>query len=184
MTKASRVAMQVAAAGLFLALGLVGLVLLMAPAMPAPFGPWQRVSQILDGPQDLGPVDFARLAPRLGDALRPGDALLCPPDLCPGAAATAAPPVFTISAERLAAKLRRYALREVGVEELPAAGADHLRFVRRSLILRLPDVIDARILPRSSGASTVALYSRPVVGGLDFGANRARMERWMEALSQ
>ena len=175
---ASRVAIQVAAAGLFLAVGLVGLVLLLAPAAPAPLGPWQRVSHLVGAPQDFGPADFATLT------RRPGDALFCPPDLCAAALGAVASPVFTISAPRLAAKLRRYALAEVGVEELPAPGPDALRFAHRSLVLRLPEVIDVRIVSRSSGTASLALYARPVLATLDFGANRARMERWMEALGQ
>ena len=175
---ASRIAIQVAAAGLFSLLGLAGAVLLMAPAAPAPFGPWQRVSQSLGGPQDFGAADFPKLTRRSGDAL------LCPADLCAATQKAAVPPVFTISAERLTAKLRKIALAEGRIEELPPVGADHLRFVQRSPILGLPDVIDMRIVPRSSGAATLALYGRPVLGLLDFGANSARLERWIEALGQ
>ena len=177
MSNASRKAIEVAAAGFFLMVGLAGVALLLEPAAPAPLGPWQRVSQILGGPQDFAPADFSTVT------RRPGDALFCPSDLC-AAQDAAPPPVFTIPAERLAFKLRRFALGEVGVEEWPAAGPDHLRFVHRSLILRLPVVIDARIVSRSSGAATVALYARPALGGLDFGANRALLARWIEALGQ
>ena len=178
MANASRRAIEVAAAGFFLAVGLFGVAFLLQPAVPAPLGPWQRVSQMIGAPQDFDPVDFSTLTRRSGDAL------LCPPDLCAAAPDGAPTPVFTIPAERLALKLRRFALGEVGVEEWPAAGPDHLRFVHRSLILRLPVVIDARILSRSSGASSVALYARPALGWLDFGASRARMTRWIEALGQ
>ena len=178
MRRASRIAILIAAAGLFCLLGVAGLVLLLAPQSPAPFGPWQRLSQIVGAPQDFGPTDFATLT------RRPGDALLCPPDLCLATQADAVPPVFTMSAPQLAARLRTYASAEIGVEELPAVGPEHLRFVRRSLILRLPDVIDARILPRSSGAATLALYARPVLSAFDFGASRVRMERWMDGLAQ
>ena len=178
MSNASRRAIEVAAAGFFLAVGLLGVALLLEPAAPAPLGPWQRVSQMIGAPQDFDPVDFAALT------RRPGDALLCPPDLCAAALDAVPTPVFTISAERLALKLRRFALGEVGVEEWPAAGPDHLRFVHRSLILRLPVVIDARIISRSTGAATVALHARPVLGWLEFGATRARMIRWIEALGR
>jgi hypothetical protein len=178
MSQASRKAIAVAAAGFFLAVGLAGLALLLQPAAPAPLGPWERLSQIIVGPQDFSPVDFPALT------RRPGDALFCPPDLCVSTQAAVVPPVFTIPAERLAFKLRRFALGEVGVEEWPAAGPDHLRFVHRSLILRLPAIIDARIISRSSGAATVAFSARPVLGALDFGANHARMIRWIEALGR
>ena len=177
-TRASRVAITVAAAGLFCALALAGLALVVGLRSPAPFGFWQGLGEALGVPRDLGPTDFAVLSRRHGSAL------ICPPDLCAAIAGADAPPVFTISAERLAAKLRRVALAEPGVAELPDSTPDHLRFVRRSAMLRLPDVMDARFLPRSSGASTLALYARPAMGLLDFGANRRRLERWMAALSQ
>ncbi len=168
--------MLIAAAGFFTAVGLGGLVLLMTPATPAPLGAWQRVGQALGAPDDLGSADFTTLTRRHGDAL------LCPADLCATTQAALIPPVFTISAERLTAKLRRVALVEWGLEEQPATGANQLRFVRRSAILRLPDVIDARIIPRSSGAATLALSARPAVGLLDIGANRRLLERWIAAL--
>ena len=158
MAKSGRLAIKVAAAGLLLLIGFAAAILLTAPRP--------------------GPVDFATLAPG------PGSTLICPADLCLAASEALPAPVFTISAERLAAKLRRVALAEPGVAELPDSTPDHLRFVRRSAMLRLPDVMDARILARSSGASTLALYARPAMGLLDFGANRRRLERWMAALSQ
>ena len=177
-SRASRAAILIAAAGLFCALALGGLGLALGQRAPAPFGLWQGLGAALGGAGDLGPVDFTTVRPRFGSAL------ICPPDLCVGTPGAVASPLFTISAERLTAKLRRVALAEWGLEELPASGPDHLRFVRRSAILRLPDVIDARIVSRSSGAATPALYSRPALGLLDFGANRRRLERWMEALGE
>ncbi len=178
MPKPSRRAVKLAAAVLLLAPAFTAAALLMALATPAPLGFWERVGRPFGQALDLGPVDFATLTPP------PGTALICPADICPAASQAIPSPVFTISAERLATKLRRYALGEVGVEEAPADEPGRLRFVHRSLLLRLPEVIDARIVARSSGAASVALYARPVIGALDFGASRARMERWMEALSR
>jgi uncharacterized protein (DUF1499 family) len=173
---ASRRAIVIAAAGCLSVLVLAGLVLPRWPQGPAPFGLWEQMGRALGTPDDLGAADFPTLTRRWGDGL------LCPPDLCAAAQAPLAPPVFTISAERLTQRLRRVALAEWGLVELPAARPDHLRFVKRSALLRLPDVIDARIIARSSGAATLALYARPAVGLLDFGANRRRLERWLQAL--
>ena len=80
--------------------------------------------------------------------------------------------------------LRRHALGEVGVEEIATGDPLRLRFIRRSLLLRLPEVFDAEIVARSSGAASLALYGRPLIPALDFGAARARTERWMEALGR
>ena len=158
MAKPGRLAIKVAAAGLLLLIGLATAIMLTAPRP--------------------GPVDFATLAPG------PGSTLICPADLCLAASEALPAPVFTISAERLAAKLRRHASGEVGVEEWPGEDPLRLRFVHRSLLLRLPEVIDAQIVARSSGAASLALYARPAIPALDFGAARARMERWIEALSR
>ena len=61
---------------------------------------------------------------------------------------------------------------------------DRLRFVQASLLLRLPDVIDVRIVARGSGTATLALYSRGAFGLADFGDNRERVARWLDLLGQ
>lgn len=143
------------------------------------FGFWQALGAATGTRQDLGAADFAALERRA----TPNDWLLCPAGVCPRARSEGEPPVFTISAERLAGKLRAAALAEPRTTELPAA-TGHLRFAQRSFLLRYPDVIDVLIVPRSSGASTLALWSRSAVGRSDLGVNRARLERWLAALAQ
>jgi len=49
--------------------------------------------------------------------------------------------------------------------------------------MRYPDTIDIEVLSAGTNQSTVAIYSRSLVGSLDFGVNRKRVERWLAALA-
>lgn len=147
----------------------------------AEFGLWQKIGLATGTPDDSRPADFAQLERRTS----PNDALICPAGICPRAAADIEPPVYTIPAERLREKLRTAALKEPRVQELRSdPEPNRLRFVQRSALLRYPDVIDVLVVPHGNGASTLAIWSRSLVGRRDFGVNRARVERWLEALSK
>jgi hypothetical protein len=148
----------------------------MAPSQPA-FGVWGVAASLLHGRTDLGPVDFAALRRRSSG----NDALICPPGFCAGAAPDAPAPVFRLAPDALDARLAAMARADANVEELPDSAPMRRRFVQRSRLLGYPDVIDARVLPASAGA-TLALYSRSLVGRKDFGVNRARLARWLAAL--
>ena len=142
------------------------------------FGVWGAVARALHGRTDLGPVNFARLRRRPSG----NDALICPDGFCPQARADETAPVFAMTAQDLDARLRAMALADSGVEELPDSRPLHRRFVQRTRLMRYPDVIDAAIVPAESGA-TSALWSRSLVGRKDFGVNRARLTRWLAALT-
>jgi len=58
------------------------------------------------------------------------------------------------------------------------------RFVQYSATFYFPDVIDAVAVPVGTNASTLALYSRSLVGYGDGGVNRVRLERWLAALQR
>jgi hypothetical protein len=125
---------------------------------------------------DPDAVDFSRVAPAKGRVL------LCPRDLC--AEADGEPPLFSIPAARLTEKLRAVALSEARTREVPLGVPNQLRFVQVSPVLRLEDVIDVRIIPRSSGASTLALLGRPASSLLDFGKSEGRLQRWIEGIAR
>ena len=57
-----------------------------------------------------------------------------------------------------------------------------MRFLQLTRLMRFPDTIDAEVLPAGDNQSTLAIYSRSLVGRKDFGVNRARLERWYSAL--
>lgn len=140
-------------------------------------GFWGAVARALHGRQDLGPADFATLRRRPSG----NDALIRPPDFCP-AAADADAPVFALAPSELDARLRAMALADTDVTELADSRPLHRRFAQHTRLMRYPDVVDAVVLPAEGGA-TLALWSRSLVGRKDFGVNRARLKRWISALT-
>jgi uncharacterized protein (DUF1499 family) len=127
------------------------------------------------GPADQGPVDFASLK-RRGT---PNDSLVCTPETC-GAKPDLVPPLYTIPAAELRRRLTALILSDSDAEQVAAAdGAHGDRFVVRTRWLRFPDTVDVLVLPRGDGVSTLALYSRSLVGRGDMGVNRRRLERWL-----
>jgi uncharacterized protein (DUF1499 family) len=134
----------------------------------------------LFGPADLGPVMFESLRRRTA----PNDALACPPDLCP-AQADIVPPVFAVAPSALREAFSRAMLTErrltlVDIDDRMSTE----RYVQRSEKMRFPDTIVVRFLERPGERSTVAIYSRSQLGEGDMGVNRARIERWLQKLSQ
>lgn len=131
------------------------------------------------GPPDLGAADFAALRRRR----TANDALACPDGFCPAARPNLVAPVFPVPPECLRALLAEAALAEPGAVRLPAAeGRD--RFLVRTRFLRFPDTVDAQVLAAGAGGATLALYSRSRIGGYDFGANPARLRRWLARIGE
>jgi uncharacterized protein (DUF1499 family) len=84
----------------------------------------------------------------------------------------------------LLARLKRIALAEPGTSEL-YCGTDCDRIVRilqHTRLMRFPDTIDIAVLSIGDNQSTLAIYSRSLIGRGDLGVNRARIERWLAAL--
>jgi uncharacterized protein (DUF1499 family) len=79
--------------------------------------------------------------------------------------------------------VKQIALAEPDTGELPCEPqCDRTaRFVQYTRLMRYPDTIDVEILP-AEGRSTLAVYSRSLVGRKDFGVNHARLRRWLAAL--
>ena len=50
--------------------------------------------------------------------------------------------------------------------------------------MRFPDTVDIKILPVAGNESTLAIYSRSLIGRGDLGVNRARIARWLAALDR
>lgn len=136
---------------------------------------WRRIG----GPADQGAVDFATLK----RSSRPNDYLVCQLDLCRRDKPDAAAPVFAVPA----ARLRDMALaawqleNETDRKELEA-GQLQFRFVRRSEWLRFPDTVSVRFVSISESTSSLAIFSRSLIGYHDFGANERRIRRWMKML--
>jgi len=128
---------------------------------------------------DIGPVDWATLTRRR----TPNDALICQVEHCPGAKPDRESKTYPMTPGELLARLKTTALAEANVVEQSCEPncAASARFIQYTPLMRFPDTIDVEVFPTGAG-STLAIYSRSLLGRRDFGVNRARIERWLGAL--
>jgi len=154
-----------------------------ARVWPEPgYGFWWRLAEIAQMPRDSGPLDISQ-TPRRASA---NDALVCPERVCQKAKPDSLAPVFLVSAAELRRKVALVAASEPRTDELPCPAATDCarsaRFVQYSPVFLFPDTIDVTVIDAGAKASTLAIYSRSVVGFGDGGVNRQRVERWIAAL--
>jgi uncharacterized protein (DUF1499 family) len=144
------------------------------------YGAYYGLAKLAGSRLDIGPVDFARLARHA----TPNDALVCPTERCPYAKPDVEPKIYSVPAAQLLARVRTIARVQPRISELSCEpNCDRVaRFVQRTLLMRFPDTIDVEAFPAGENRSTLAIYSRSLVGRKDFGVNRARVERWLAAL--
>jgi uncharacterized protein (DUF1499 family) len=138
-----------------------------------------RIWRLIFGNPDLGAVDFRTLLRRT----QPNDALICPRDHCPHAAPDREPPAWPVAPEQLRAIVSAVARAEPGTSPLEDRG-DQLRYLVRSRLFRFPDTVNVEIIGRPGGEATLALYSRSQIGRSDLGANRRRLERWLQEIDR
>lgn len=113
------------------------------------------------------------------------DALACPAGRCGATPADFESPTYAMPASVLVSRIRAVALAEprtVDLSTLP----EELRadFQQASAMLRFPDIVNVQVFALGPSESTLAIWSRSVVGRKDFGVNRTRVQRWLQALSQ
>lgn len=129
----------------------------------------------LFGHADQGPADFRTLRRRS----RPNDALVCPSWLCTAVPDVAAP-LYALAPDALRARLASVILGNPDAEQVAEASGDHGdRFVIRTRWMRFPDTVDVLVVPQPEGRSTLAIYSRSLVGLGDGGTNLGRIRRWL-----
>ncbi len=112
----------------------------------------------------------------------PNTALAAPAGFLP--APDIVTPVYDVPPAALYAAIRHVAAEQPRVTQ-QIAFDDRLQahFVSRVLVLGFPDLVTVQAQPAAdAGRSTLVVYSRSVYGGFDFGANRARVARWLAAL--
>ena len=112
----------------------------------------------------------------------PNSYLICPAGQC-RATADEEGPVVDLPAEKvLVAALKVASLeRNVAPQEAdPALG--QLVFIQRTPVLQFPDVVRIQAIALPGGRTGIALYSHSIFGRYDFGANKARAQRWMAAI--
>lgn len=55
-------------------------------------------------------------------------------------------------------------------------------YVQRTKYLHLPEVINVQLIPMDKNHSTLAIYSQSKYGFSDFGANKARVDEWLQKM--
>jgi uncharacterized protein (DUF1499 family) len=164
------------------ALALIAVALAYALLEKRPgYGAYYGLAQFTGAPRDIGPVDWRALIRHA----TPNDVLVCPASHCPNAKPDLEPKGYVLTPRELLARLKKIALAEAGTRELPCAPNCErtARFVQRSRLMRFPDTIDIEVFSVGE-KSTLAIYSRSLLGRRDFGVNRARIERWLAALDE
>jgi uncharacterized protein (DUF1499 family) len=143
------------------------------------YGAWYGIAKLTGSRLDIAPVDWATLRRHP----TPNDALVCPPAVCPNAKPDAEAKVYPVTPAELLARIKRVALAEANTSELTCdPNCDRtLRILQLTRLMRYPDTVDIEVFAVPGGA-TLAIYSRSLVGGGDFGVNAKRIQRWLAAL--
>jgi len=63
-----------------------------------------------------------------------------------------------------------------------SVGEGHVTYIQRSALMGFPDYVSVRAIPADGGGARLAIFSRLRFGSDDMGVNRARVERWLDAL--
>jgi uncharacterized protein (DUF1499 family) len=144
------------------------------------YGVYYGLAKLTGSRLDIGPANWSTLTRHE----TPNDALVCPARHCPHAKPDAEPKTYPMAQAELLARLRRIALAEPDTTEL-YCGPDcdrTLRILQHTRLMRFPDTVDIEVLSLPGNQSTLAIYSRSLIGRSDFGVNRARIERWLAKL--
>ncbi len=128
---------------------------------------------------DYKPTDFTKLT----TSKNPNWYLVCPEGYCPDASKFKTALTYERSRDELAARLKDIVKAE---ENLLIRFEDEksLDVVIRTPFMRWPDLVSIEFIELEDGKSSFALYSRSIYGRKDFGANKARVEKWVETLNQ
>lgn len=148
----------------------------MTTGLDEALGVWGKLARNA-GVTNLDAVDFASV-PR-----RPhgNDCLVAPAGV--NAAADWAAPEFQLTRDDLEARIASVILADARTVEITSAAPPHRRrFVQRTALMQYPDIVDVEAIATGTATSTLALYSRSLIGRKDFGVNRARLTRWLAAL--
>lgn len=163
---------------LLLVAGAIGYVLL--EKRPG-YGVYYGLAKLTGSRLDIGPVDWARLTRHT----TPNDALVCPAARCPDAKPDWEAKTYSMPPGELLARLKKIALAEPDTSELSCEPNCHrvVRILQHTRLMRYPDTIDVEVFPTGGNQSTLAIYSRSLIGHGDMGVNRARVRRWLTALA-
>lgn len=133
----------------------------------------------LFGPIERKTVDFKSL-----QLTNPANQyLVCPEGYC-AARAQAVAPKFSVPAERLQEAwfemIAEQPATTVLTRDEPARQFD---IETLTPLVGFPDTVTVRFIELGDGLSSLAIYSRSHYGRSDLGANKKRMDRWLEQLA-
>ncbi len=136
---------------------------------------------LIGGNADQGQIAFEAL--RLPDT--PNHFLACPRTLCINATPNSVADVYSVKAERLRDQAIKAWSQEANLELVDrTTDTLQIRYVQRTPLMRFPDTVSVRFVLLDNNSSTLAFYSRSLIGYSDFGANNARYQRWINLLSE
>jgi uncharacterized protein (DUF1499 family) len=122
------------------------------------------------------PIDFAALVPDT----RPRRWLVLPEGFQAVAAPDEQSPVFEASPAETLDAVIAVAMAEPKVHLLGRKGLQ-AALVQRTKVFGFADDVTVQAFPAGPGRSVLAVYSRARVGRYDFGVNRKRVRRWLQA---
>lgn len=102
------------------------------------------------------------------------------------AQADAPAPVFDMPAAAQAALWREWLGAQDGVQVVQAADDTaplQIRVIAHTPVFGFADVVAIKVLPIGEGRSTVAIYSRSLVGESDWDTNKKRVQDWIDGIS-
>ena len=135
--------------------------------------------ELLFGSPDLGPVEFATLQ----KISRPNQVLLCPANVCKAATPDMMPPVYAVSVDKLRDAFHQIISQEAHAEQVAVDAAEQTeRYIIRTNLMRFPDIVRVKFIALDNDTSTLAIYSQAQIGYSDRGVNKARVQRWLNAL--
>lgn len=136
---------------------------------------WTRLA----GDPDLGDVTFATLT----KGPKPNEALACPPGRCKAYSAGLETTQYALAPEALLEELDAALEKEEAVTRVDdGSNPRKRRYVTRSPLMRYPDTVSVEAFASQGETSQIAMFARAQIGYSDMGANKARIEKWLEAL--
>jgi uncharacterized protein (DUF1499 family) len=107
---------------------------------------------------------------------------VCPEELCTAVAHREAL-VYDVSANELRDLWHELVIRQPLVELLDGDDATlYYNYEAKTPVLQFPDTITVWFIPVSLTRSTLAIYSRSHYGHSDLGANKKRIDAWLDEL--
>ena len=143
---------------------------------------WEKVWNSIQGPADLGPVEFQNLS-KVGTA---NQVLICPDAICNDDDLDRSSPIYDVDANTLRTAFLRMLEQEPGLQRVDDdSDPMQLRYVQRSRLFRLPDTIRIQFFTWGAGdQSTLALHGQSQIDIRALDGHPARIDRWLSRLKE